>query len=268
MTLGKLDDLMHRNYLHWDNDVYTNSDQLLPVLRFYFLEPHDEKRQIKLEYYKNLSVSRTSFLSSEYLDAGLSDEELLSIIDTRMRSDKWFEMPECFTGEQLYSLPLIMGCLHITNWMGREGKHFNIESAGYGATYRGATGCSVSTETVFDVCTSTEQLEVGAWYEFFFENDSANKTRWQGFTHKYTNKMSLVLTGALANWSFGISAYNSRSDSQLRDSYEVRYAPDGNGFLFRVRQKEMERVWFKAAWLKSEGLDANLCQQALRHWLE
>lgn len=266
MTPGRLHTLLYENYLCWDFEVYTNRNQFRPVLKPLFIENRDGAPQIKLEYYQDISCKRS--ITSEYLDAGCSDEELLSLINARMRSDKWFEMPECFTGERLSGLGLPVGFIHITNWMGKEVQPFNVESAGYGVTYRDNAGRRVSTKTVFDICLPTERLDAGSWYELYFERDSENEAQWRGFPHKYTTDQSLVLTGALGNWSFGISAYNARFDPQLCDSYEVRYAPDGNGFLIRIKRKDVHQIWLKVAWLKSEGLDGTLCQQALRHWLE
>lgn len=266
MTPGKLDALLRKNYLCWDSDVYTNRDRLRPVLKPLFIQNRDGAPQIKLEYYQDISCKRS--IASEYLDAGLSDEELLSLIDTRMRSDQWFEMPECFTGEQLFSLDLPVGSIKLLEWIEGVRRSFNVVSAGYGTAYEGADGRCVSTKTAFDLCLPMERLDIDRWYVIYFESNSENGARWRRFPHKYETELSLVLTGALGIWSFGISAYNTRFDPQLRDSYEVRYAPDGNGFLFRVKQKGIEKIWLKAAWLKSEGLDGNLCQQALRHWLE
>lgn len=268
MTSEELYWHLREKYLCWNTDfnTYTNRDRLRPVLKPFFIKSCDGTDQIKLEYYQDISCKQS--ISSEYLDAGLSDRELLSIIDAQMRSDKWFEMPECFTGEGIYSLSLPVGFIKLVEWAEETCRSFNVVSAGYGTIYEDADKCRVSTETVFDLCLPTEQLDVGKWYELLFVSFQENGVHWQGFPHKYTNKMSLVLTGVLGNWSFGISAYNTRFDPQLRDSYEVRYSPDRNGFLFRVDRKGIDKIWLKVAWLKSESLDGDLCQQALRHWLE
>ena len=253
---------LNKRYLQWDSGAFTNRNKILPVLMFSEIKDHTGQRFFKAEYRSELGLNG-HVLSSDLIEYSIPASDIIRDIIEKMDSYDWYDSADYFYNPKEIWLHSPVGTFHLEETIGRMHECFAVIPEEGWVDYVLKSGEHISTDARFDVGIPVDGLDPGAAYDF-----AIRRSKKDTFTLHSNDqrKESVILTGTVKGYSIAISCLDPKYNTVLRHKLKIKKLP--TGFRFRVLSNEINKVWFKVAWIRSTDIPAREAEMALAQWIK
>ena len=143
----------------------------------------------------------------------------------------------------------------------------------------------IQTDTNYGIEIFCADLEIGTWYELFFDG---GKLKYGGGDEHTT-----AIVGSFAGYSIAIGAFDPNDDEKMIQSYmhskekgyrdfiappsfydeskfcryDVEISDNMKGYRFKLLDKSDEKIVFLVAWIKNEMMDPDNAEAAVEFWV-
>lgn len=248
---------LSKRYLHWDNDVFTNRNKILPVLMFSEVKDHNGKLYFKVEYWAELSGR---VLKNELIDYSLPADEIVCDIEEKMASYEWYDVAEYFRNAKEIWLDSPLGTFHLEESLGRVHMYFEVIPEEGQVDYFLKNGSHISTDTRFDVGISVDEPTS---FDFAIRKDKKDTFK---LRRNDQRKESIILTGTLNGYSIAMSCLNPKKNANLYNKFKIKQL--STGFRIKVIGDDINKIWLKVAWVKSTDGFFEETELALAQWIK
>lgn len=164
MDLLKLEMELSKEYLVWDNGVYTKRHDLLPVVDVANVVNCRGENVVRVNYCFDLSAKK--IIRAEDFPNDIRVEELADIIRNRMKSDEWYGVSSCYNEDNADSLITLVGFIKLKERYSNMRKLFSVYVQDYIPAYQCGQDTYIETNTCFDISVPTRTFELFKWYDF------------------------------------------------------------------------------------------------------